>query len=252
MAFIKQLSNQKFKDYKVVVVNNGSNNFERLQHSIELLPEAVLVNPNENKGYLGGANFGLNAFLKLPSDMPDKVIVCNTDIDFPTDSFLDSVSQLKADIIGPAIISSQTKADQNPFYSNRISLSKLRFLKVVFSVYLFYLMYQTLALAKNLFKRNAITQQITKPQNVYAIHGSFMIFNKSCFVKGMSFNYGSFLYGEEIYIAEIGRNNNMIVQYNPALQVIHNEHSTTGTYKKPQHIKFMSQSIKYLIKKYFS
>lgn len=249
--FITQLTLQKFRDYKVVVVNNGSDKLQWLQKQIILTGEVMLVNPQKNLGYLGGAAFGLTEF-RMQYQMPDKLIVCNTDIAFTSDMILSAIEDLKADVIGPAIISSKTKTDQNPFYTVRISKSKMHFLKFIFSFYLFYLVYQSLALAKNVFKKRAITKQSKEPLKVYAVHGSFMIFNKSYFEKGGSFNFGSFLYGEEIFVAEIARGKNMEVHYNPSIKVVHKEHSTTGTFKKPLHIRFMKQSINYLIKNFFS
>ena len=251
VEFVQHISKQKFNDYEIILVNNGSNQINLLESLAQSYP-VTIVDSNENKGYLGGAEFGLTTYLNQNKELPSHLIVCNTDIIFGDDLFLSKLYTLTDDVIGPTIISSKTRLNQNPFYTNRISDKKLKFLKLIFSAYPLYVGYQLLSVVKNSLSLKKIDAIKDNSKKVYAIHGSFMIFNKSYFEKGGNFNYGSFLYGEEIYIAELARINCMSVTYHSSLKIIHQEHSTTGLFKKPLHVKYMSQSINYLLNRFFS
>ncbi len=250
--FVTHLSKQSINDYQILIVNNGSKNLKVLEHITDSNTHASVIHSDKNHGYFGGAALAFNSWINQHSQLPDFVILCNTDIEFKSKDFFSSVINENADVIGPSIISSKNKLDQNPYYKHRIALRKLKLLRVIFSFYPFYLLYQSASIIKTFLTKQLNANTENKKQEVYTIHGSFMIFNQTFFSKRGNFNYGSFLYGEEIFIGEIARINSMKVVYDPNIQILHHEHSTTGTFKKPLHIKFMKQSIDYLINTFFN
>ncbi len=85
----------------------------------------------------------------------------------------------------------------------------------------------------------------------YAIHGSFMIFNKTFFQRGGTINYPCVLFGEELFIAEQALKLNLDLLYEPSLQVEHNEHATTGTFKSKEAVAYLHQSYTFLLNTYF-
>ncbi len=250
IEFSNHLANQKFNNYELLIVNNGSKNHNLLFEAKRNSEKIKLIQPNKNLGYLQGANFALTSWLDDNPNLPEFVILCNTDIAFEDNNFFNDLFTTTGEIIGPSIFSSRSKNYQNPYYQNRISVKKLNFLSLIYSFYPFYILYQTIAIIKAFIKQSNSEEQQNQ-QQVYAVHGSFMIFRNNYFINGGNFNYGSFLYGEELFIAETALQNNLQVIYNPLLKIIHHEHSTTGTYKKPAHIKFMKQSIDWNRNTYF-
>ena len=79
-----------------------------------------------------------------------------------------------------------------------------------------------------------------------------MIFQRSFFEKGGTLQYPSFLYEEELYIAEQSRIMNLTAVFEPSLEIVHYEHSTTGTYKNAEQIRLMRASLKYIIDTYYN
>ena len=250
-TFIRHLKKQPFDNYQLLIVNNGSAEENKLIDISNTNDEITLLQPGKNLGYLGGAKYALAFWLNNKYHIPAFTILCNTDIEFASSDFFNLLANETADIIGPCILSSKSNTFQNPYYTKRITKNKLHILNMVYSFYPNYLLYQSLAIVKTLFtKINTSKPQFVQP--IYAVHGSFMIFKNSFFTKGGNFNYESFLYGEEIFIAEIARQNSMQVIYNPNLKIVHHEHSTTGTFKKTSHIRYMKQSIVWLKKTFFN
>ena len=248
--FIDQLSLQDFKDYKVAIINNGSIDDGKLKAMLTGHSNILFYYPGKNLGYLPGMHYGLQQYITEYKNIPDQVIVCNTDITIADAHFLNDLNKLRGDIIGPSIISTKTNNNQNPFLITRISKKKLRLLKFIFDFYLFYTIYQALSLIKSsLFKNNI---KNNKSQDVYALHGSFIVFRKNFFEAGGTLNYPSFLFGEELYIAESAIQLKLTLIFHPTISVQHHEHHITNTFKPPHLVKRMNESIIYLLNTYFS
>lgn len=258
VSFIEdELMAQSFKNCFVVIVNNGSKN-KKLLNKFSTRGNIFLFHPNNNLGYLGGANLGLKKYLDFQKEIPDFVILCNSDIHFEDKDFFKKMvlkyKDTRVAMIGPEIISTFTGYSQNPMLNKRITKSQLKFYRFIFSNYFFYVFYEFLSLVKRkIFALLSIKQNIkTQAKNVYAIHGSFMIFTKYFFNKGGNFDYGSFLFGEEIFFAEIARKLNLQVCYDNSLKIIHKEHSTTRIFLKPVLLKYQHTSLSFLLKKFFN
>ena len=236
----------------VVITDNGSKDHSLLQAVSVKYPRIYLVKADTNMGYLGAANLGLTRYLNT-NPQPSAVIVCNTDIVFKN-NFFDILQQKLAsksfDVLGPSIYSTLLKYYQNPYISNRISKSKLKFLHFVSSNYVLYSLFTVYHLLKTKLSGRAKNSvgNVAKP---YAVHGSFMIFKNTFFKKGGTLNYPSVLFGEELFIAEQARVLGLGILYEPALQVEHHEHTTTGVFKSRETVRYLNQSYSYLLKTYF-
>ncbi|HEX7413649.1 MAG TPA: glycosyltransferase [Bacteroidia bacterium] len=237
---------------EIVIVDNGSktNLLSELENKSSKITS---IKAKTNLGYFGAANLGLTNYLDQHKEYPQAVVVCNTDMKLSVD-FL-AILQRKLtkenfDILGPSIHSSFLNYYQNPYILSRIKTSKLKFLQFVSSNYFLYSLFTIYHVVKTKTSRSN-SVQLTSTLNPYAIHGSFMIFNKTFFQKGGTINYPSVLFGEELFIAEQAFKLNLNMVYDPALQVEHNEHATTGIFKSKETVAYLNQSYRYLLNTYF-
>jgi hypothetical protein len=153
-------------------------------------------------------------------------------------------------MIGPSVVSSRTGHQQNPFYENRITTSKLRMLNAVFSNYISYAAYQVLGILKAAGKGQASKSNQESQRHVYAIHGSFMVFKTSFLEKYFAeLEDAPFLFGEEIQFAEVALKHNLKTLYCPQLRVKHLEHATTKLFKSRKMLKLLKDSIAFRLKK---
>jgi GT2 family glycosyltransferase len=244
-----ELLNQSLRPFRIAIVDNGSAG-EMLKELAAVDGSIMLLKPGCNTGYLGAANFALQKYSET-HPLPGYVVLSNVDMHFLHNDSLQNIlstSPPDADVIGPGVVSSENNKPLNPFYSERISAAKLKFLISIFSFYPAYLAYQFLSLVSKYMPGRG---KQNNDAYVYALHGSMMIFRKSYFEKGGTFNFGSFLFGEELFIAEICRRQGMKSFYNSKVEIIHDEHSTTGLIKKPKYIKWMRDSLSYIYNTYF-
>jgi len=236
----------------IIITDNGSRT--SLLNEIESKYSNVsLVKSGSNLGYFGAANLGLTNYLNRNKEYPQVVIICNTDIKLADNFFTvlhNKLSDTDFDILGPSIHSSFLKYYQNPYITNRIKKSKISFLHFVSSDYFLYSLFTIYHLVKTklLGRANAKQNEAMKP---YAVHGSFMLFNRAFFQKGGTINYPCVLFGEELFVAEQALKLNLNTLYEPALQVEHNEHATTGTFKSKEAVAYLHQSYTFLLNIYF-
>ena len=174
----------------------------------------------ENKGYGYGNNIGI-AYAREKYDF-DYLIISNPDI-IIRDFNYNSIRKFKNSIIGPNIITSKGKK-QNPFYVKNKYFPRLenRFMKK--KNYLGY--YSIMAIYKFQKKWLELTSKITHKNffEVYALHGSFMIFHKGVFQKLDSlFDENIFLFCEEMVLAVKAKKNDIPMIYINNINVLHKE-----------------------------
>lgn len=100
------------------------------------------------------------------------------------------------------------------------------------------------------YKRKKLSPSYPQME-IYAGHGSFMMFTNSFFQRYPRLDYPIFLFGEELYFAEVIKNLDMKVLYEPSLRVIDNEHVSTSTLKKKSYFKYNQESIKYILDTFY-
>lgn len=241
----------------VLVVNNGSYQVENLKSEVVKMDFVEFMDAGTNRGYLGAAWYGLEILVEKWGEWPGMVILSNTDMKIRTQNLLNELmlqlSPLNFGMAGPSIHSFRyKKQNQNPFFERRITNNRLRILITVFSSYPGYIIYQLLAILKaSFFTRN---QQVAmEVRSVYSVHGSFMIFNTS-FLKQIEneIKEAPFLFGEEIYLAELARKYNRSVLFLPQFAVDHMEHATTGIFKSPRLVKQMLNALQIIRTKFFN
>jgi len=217
-----------------------------------------------NMGYFGGANYGLKTYLEN-NDFPDWVVVSNVDIDFKEKYFFENLckySNNKTGVIAPSILSEFTGHDLNPMISSRPSKYRMKFYKYCFSNYYLLNTYSVFSIIKNLlvyfyhfirrYKIMVIKKnKFVEMKNIYAPQGSCIIFSKLFFEKGGTLNYPSFLYQEEIYIAEIARKMDLNIIYVPKLRVWHKGHDFAGVIRSRAIAAYIADSARYIADTYF-
>ena len=241
---------------KIIIVDNESS-----QNSISSLKMIIkktnldieIISSSNNTYYWGGINLGLNKYYKKGKEYK-WIIACNNDVEFNDVYFFKKLNEIKEksySIIAPKIISSLTNKDLNPFLLKPLSL--------IYNIYysLYYLNFFT---SKFFYKIGHLIKLIKKSSKinyssihqVYAAHGSFMIFNTNFFQNGGFLDTGFTMYGEEISTAEIAKKVNSLIYYIPFLSVIHNEHQSTRKSSFKDNFLHSKKTYYYLKKKYRS
>ncbi|MDI6891116.1 MAG: glycosyltransferase [Thermodesulfovibrionales bacterium] len=265
--FVSELLAQKgdFSQKVIIVDNSESPSFDSPLYNLFKSDSRVLIiNSGKNLGYYGGAAWGLREYIK-EFPLPEWIIICNIDIDLIQPDLLSNLRALYSAshyaIIAPAIISAVSGRDQNPYMRTRPTRLRMHFYKWTFRYYPISMIYQLLALLKNkilfILKRALVRsntnsgQKFLVPQQIYAPHGSFVVYNRKYFESGGTLDHGVFLFGEEIFIAETAKRLGLTIAYDPRLQIKHQEHSTTNIFKSRKILGFVREAAEYCANTFF-
>ncbi len=249
-----QLGGMLNADVLATVIDNGSGNpglLDKMKQSNEFVS---VYHPEDNLGYFGAANYGLDQYTQTCSVLPDFIIICNSDISFAGDNFISeliTISEMKDfDILGPDVYSDFLKYHQNPYIVRRISRRRMKMYYWLTANVILYTLFTLVHLIKRrLFRSGQLLAK--EDMQVYAIHGSFMVFRKSYFDRGGSIQYPLLLFGEELFIAETALKKGFKLIFEPSLKIIHKQHATTGTFKSSRAVHLMHQSYSWLITNFF-
>jgi GT2 family glycosyltransferase len=229
-------------------------------------PHLFVDFPEENLGYFGGAARGLDSYL-VDHTLPEWIMVANTDLSFPDPQFFTKLVSLHSAkppaVVAPDIVLKtrrglpSTLPHQNPFMVSRPPAAQLRFLRLIsrwYPVYVLYELATTLryAVATTFSRRQAAEQTVaSQTRPIYAPFGACILFHRSYFEAGGSLKYPSFLFGEELFVAETAREKRLEVLYDPRLQIFHHEHGATGIVSSRRIAGYLSNSYAYLLDTYF-
>jgi GT2 family glycosyltransferase len=266
LKFVNDVFSQNLNNINltlIIVDNSDIYNYNQYDEIRELLNDnkVLIYKPERNLGYFGGASFGLKKYVEN-HQIPDWIIVSNTDIELIQQDFFIKLIDLYKDnctpaVIAPKILSSISGKNQNPFMKKRPGVLRMKMYELIFRYYFLFQLYQNISDIKNLLirykrsiKKNKKYINDLSPYDIYAPHGSFIIFHKSYFDHGGNLDFGAFLFQEEIFIAEKARNLKLCIRYDPRLIVLHNEHSTTKNLKNI--LKYKYESAKYIVDEFFS
>ena len=220
----------------------------------------TIMRPEENLGFYPGAAWALQEYEK--HYRPEWVVVSNTDMQIPGDKLIMQLAELyekePPHVIAPSIVSSLTGIDQNPQIEKRPSKTRWLMYLALFRFYPVFLAFTMGSIAKNYvvgcFKnkqRRKSTVCSFELREIYAPHGSCVIFNRRYFDDGAGIEHGAFLFGETITVAESAREKNLKIVYEPRLRFVHKEHSTTGRIKSRKIARLQYQAAKYCWNAYF-
>ena len=199
----------------------------------------------DNPGYFGAVKRLMQAH--APADY-DYAIISNVDLTME-ETFLEKLANYDcaADTgwIAPRIWSQQEDRDLNPKIVNRYSRKKLRLLKTMHRFPLLHYIY-----SRTLYYRKRA--QTIDTGNIYAGHGSFIILTKAFISKCGIIDYPVFLFCEEIYLAERCREAGLKVVHAPELQIIDNEHISTGKMPVSTYSRLNFKAVSYILKRFYT
>lgn len=259
--FVRHCAEQTaYENCQIMIANNSARDksdptFEHLKND-----HVQVINCPENLGYFGACQRLLTEYLKQNSEIPNYVIISNVDIQFQDNQFMSKLLLIKAQqsagVIAPAVHSSLSGVDTNPFMLKRPSRFRMQMYKYIFSNDITCQLYQIAGLVKSKMKKlfrvsTAEASRSLAGQKIYAGHGAFLIFTKKYFQAGLDFYHGAFLYGEEITTAEKCLQKKLDIIYVPSLAVIHREHASTGLIYSKRTLGFIRESSRYLADTYF-
>jgi GT2 family glycosyltransferase len=213
-------------------------------------PRIRYLVPGANLGYFGGAAWGLD---QLSGEEFDWVIVSNTDIRIPDVTFLARLARVGgAAVVGPRIVSGLSHRDQNPYLAERPSGRRMRMYKWLFASHLRLSAYELAARVKKQLQRRQEPLATPVARSIYAPHGSFIAFHRSYFAAGGSLVHGTFLFHEEVLVAETARRLGLVVRYEPSLEVLHAEHATTSVFTNRIVAGYAAAAAKWATDTYFA
>lgn len=231
-----------------VLIGDNSEVFDPVRNNLNKDISVSHINNKSNLGYIGGAtraikesNIDLNSY--------DYVIISNVDLKI-SETFFRKMMNLnigpEIGWIAPRIFSEKEKKDRNPKIIKRPSVAKMKMTALMYRFPLIYYIY-----SNTIYKNSDKNSSNFSNNNIYAGHGSFMIFTNSFIKKNINFSFPGFLFGEEIFFAELIRMSQLKTIYIPKLIVNDIDHASTRKLKKAIFYKMNYQSIKIITEKFF-
>lgn len=201
----------------VWIADNTEYNFQKI--SVDYKSIMCRVFPiHENKGYLGGIFYMLSVMAKQEGLDEDFFVFSNVDLMLKMNFFEELLKCTDGDVawIAPKIMTESTGKNENPYMIFRPLKLKIDLLRLLYRLPLFYALYSQFSKMKNK-KKNKV--QLFNRQEIYAGHGSIMIFSRWFVEKNFPFVFPAFMYGEEIYFAELVKKMGLRVMYEPMVEV---------------------------------
>lgn len=203
----------------------------------------VADNGLNNKGYLGGALPIYNAKAK---DY-DFVSISNVDLELAED-FFEQLIGLDTKGLGwlaPDIYTDKIQRHENPNMLSRPTKRNFYIWNIIYSCTWIYRLYHRLYI----WKSHQTT--IYPACDIYAGHGSFMLFTKAFVAQYPELHFPGFMYGEEIYMAELVRAAQLSVRYSPTLRIVNEGNVNTAVINQAQKSKWSKQSLTAIYKQFF-
>ncbi len=175
----------------------------------------------ENDGYIGTAEKLLENDNWRSANEADYFIISNVDLSISEDTFIQicDVKDQKVGWIAPRIYSKCRNTEENPQALNRYSKTKLNFLLLLYEHPILYKLYiKTVHILVLAQRRHNSSIQIQNKE-VYAGSGAIFIFTNQFISKIAPFHFPCFLYGEELFFAELIRRNGLKTIFYPNIYI---------------------------------
>lgn len=224
----------------------------------------IILGAGRNRGYFGGAAFALEQYRASfarwghADSLPEWFILSNPDIDLASQNIFQKLSELygrtQPPVLAPSVLG-LTGADENPFMERRPATGRMHAYKWLYRYSWSARAYEWLSHLRH-GRWSAIQGPYLAPPSgprpVYAAHGAFLVFHRSYFESGGTLDFGAFLFGEEIFVAETVRRIGGAVVYDPRLQVRHIRRRTTDLSRNPELYRYLRQSTEYVADEFFA
>lgn len=205
----------------IVVVDNSGNYIldDNYNHRIRV------IRPG-NVGYFAGLNVGIK-FLQNAGLNLNAAVVGNNDLEFESDFLTNLINCLGNHFVIAPRITNLDGYEQNPHVIIDLSKWRLRYLKIVYSHYWFWLVIPRLMhylLPRHLLRKDET--QFSRPQFIQQGHGSCLVLTERYLKDFEYLPEETFMYGEEFFISNQLSKKGKRIYYEPALRVVHKEHSS--------------------------
>ncbi len=203
----------------------------------------IADNGKDNKGYLGGALPVYNT----KAQGYDFVSISNVDLELAED-FFEHLLTIDTNGIGwlaPDIYTDKINRHENPYMLSRPTKRNFFIWNTIYSSTWIYRLYHGLYVLKS--KK---TKEFPSCE-MYAGHGSFMLFTSHFVTKNPELSFPGFMYGEEIYFAELVRAAQLKTQYDPTLRIANVGNISTGLVNQAQKSKWSKASLRAIYKQFF-
>lgn len=203
----------------------------------------VADNGIDNKGYLGGALPIYNA----KAEGYDYISISNVDLEVAEDFFeqLLKIEDKGIGWIAPDIYTDKIDRHENPYLLSRPTKRNFAIWDIIYSCTFIYRLYHRLYLLKSRHTK------VYPEGDIYAGHGSFMLFTKSFVTKNTEIHFPGFMYGEEIYLAELTRKADLRVRYIPTLRIANVGNINTGLINQAQKSRWSKESLRAIYNAFF-
>ena len=216
---------------------------ERVKDTVQVDVE-VADNGQDNKGYLGGAQEIYNK----KAQGYDYVSISNVDLQLAED-FFEQLLAVETNGIGwiaPDIYTDKINRHENPYMLSRPTKRNFCIWNIIYSSTLIYRLYHRLYLLKS--RKSRIYPACT----IYAGHGSFMLFTEAFMEHNPEIHFPGFMYGEEIYLAELNRTAGLKTIYEPTLRIANTGNISTGLINQAQKSAWSKESLHKIQKQFFN
>ncbi len=238
--YLADLARQELDSLTCTIVDNSSDGDE--WRAVETIcrryawVDCILA--PANLGYIGGFRLGLQTAQPHSS----WVVMSNLDLAFSPGalSALEKFPDRGVGIVGPDLTDQVSRRSLNPFLRTRPSRREMRRLRATF--YFLWVARLYVYLSHRL-RRRAVSKANVEPQLVYAVHGSFLAFSPSYLALRGAFDFPGFLFGEEIFLAEMCRRANLKVIFHPGMRGMHLGHVSTGRWRSREILMHQRRSL---------
>ena len=200
----------------------------------------------ENKGYLGSAQTVINTTEDILQY--DYVAISNVDLLFDSTTLLRlQESKIDEEVawMAPSIISDRYNRDLNPSVLCRYKPWKLKVLKLTYYRWTYWL-YERFVYARK-------KARVHHPRRrIYAGHGSFILLTANFFKCYDRIDYPVFLYGEELYFAELIRRKYLKVIYSPTVVIYTSGGVSTSKLPSKSFLRYNREAIDYILRTFYA
>ena len=207
----------------------------------------------ENDGYIGTIEKLLKKNNWTDISETDYLIISNVDICF-SDNTLAKISTITDSTVGwiaPRIYSKCRNTEENPQAIHRYSKTKLCLLRWIYMRPTLYKLYKQSVHQLLQHHRNQQTAQ-HQQQEIYAGNGSIFIFTKAFLTHNAPFHYPCFLYGEELFFAELIRKSQLKTVFYPDIYIENSTHNvSTKSLGFEKRCLYSGKAIDYILKTFY-
>lgn len=250
LEFADKLSKQDCSENIAFLITcNRCMNIDVFRMEMEKIKlKSYIFNPGKNLGYLNGCLYGLKEY----GENYTWAVISNTDIEFMSNQFFKNFVGEKygteIGCVGPDVCLQDAITHQNPFFLKRPGRRAMRLRRFIYSSYPLYSFYCLLSSMKTKLKKKVVERS----GQVYSVHGSIVMLRKKVVDVLLEGDIQTFMYGEELCIAEIVRKNNLITYYDKELKIMHKENQVTGKIPNRRKQEWISQSTSFLVNRFWS